>query len=489
MSTQKEKLRIKNKLFTEKYRPVTLEDIIGHDEIIKRLQAFVGVGNSLEFLFSGPAATGKTASAVAFARDLFGENWKRNFTELNASDERGIDIVRNKIKLFAGSEPVNAAFKIIFLDEVDELCLPAGTIILVGAGAMRRYESIENISQMSHTSIQSVNLETGEIEKDFGICVDSGYADFYKLTLFNGKTVTASEKHPFFTKDRKEIKMRDIEVGTKILDYSVKLGLEHVVHGKMPNDCELIEVVAKTHIGNGKAYNISMKKNPCFFLHNGILTHNTNAAQSALRRTIEVYADTCRFILACNDESKLIAPIKSRLMHFHFAGLVDEDMKTLALKVIEKEGLVISDEAINLLVELSDKDTRVVLNTLQVCALLGGEIGVESVRNTLQVPEKKHVLHMINSAIKGDLDLSFEICENSIINSGFDSKKIIKMIDKNISTLDAHQNTKCKMLDIISDTEDRINRGGTPHIQLRGLLSKFQFVSSIPAECPAMVQQ
>ena len=73
-------------------------------------------------LFSGPPGVGKTATAVSIAREMYGETWRENFTELNASDERGIDVVRHRIKNFAKTSPIGGAdFKIIFLDEADAL--------------------------------------------------------------------------------------------------------------------------------------------------------------------------------------------------------------------------------------------------------------------------------------------------------------------------------------------------------------------------------
>jgi len=108
-------------IWTEKYRPDSLDNIVGQENIVDRLSAFVQEDSVPHILFAGPAGTGKTTSAIAMAKDLYGEEWKQNFMETNASDERGINVVREKIKDFARTKPIDADYKIIFLDEADAL--------------------------------------------------------------------------------------------------------------------------------------------------------------------------------------------------------------------------------------------------------------------------------------------------------------------------------------------------------------------------------
>lgn len=109
-------------LWTEKHRPRTLTDIVGQNIIVERLAKFVEKRTLPHCLFAGPPGTAKTTAGVALARDLFGKFFDRNFMELNASDERGIDVVRNQIKTFARSLPAgDAPFKILVLDEADHL--------------------------------------------------------------------------------------------------------------------------------------------------------------------------------------------------------------------------------------------------------------------------------------------------------------------------------------------------------------------------------
>lgn len=123
--------------WTEKYRPHKLDEIVGQTEIVERLKAYVASKEMPHLLFSGPAGVGKTTAAMALAKELF-TDLSQDFLELNASDERGIDIMRTKsqqrneatsLKDFARTRPIHGDFKIIFLDEADALTNDAQTAL------------------------------------------------------------------------------------------------------------------------------------------------------------------------------------------------------------------------------------------------------------------------------------------------------------------------------------------------------------------------
>ncbi len=108
--------------WTERYRPSGLDEVAGQDDAVNSLKSFVDSRSMPNLLFSGPPGVGKTTCALALAKDLFGEDYRGNFLELNASDERGIDVVRGKIKDFARMMALHdVPYKLIFLDEGDAL--------------------------------------------------------------------------------------------------------------------------------------------------------------------------------------------------------------------------------------------------------------------------------------------------------------------------------------------------------------------------------
>jgi replication factor C small subunit len=108
-------------VWIEKYRPQTLGEVFGQEAIVDRLESYIAKDDLPHLLFAGPAGVGKTTSATAIAKELYGDDWRENFLELNASDQRGIDVVRDRIKNFARSSFGGHDYRIIFLDEADAL--------------------------------------------------------------------------------------------------------------------------------------------------------------------------------------------------------------------------------------------------------------------------------------------------------------------------------------------------------------------------------
>ena len=114
-------------MWAEKYRPQSLDEMVNQTEIVSRLKRFVEERNMPHLLLVGPAGVGKTTSILALARDLYGSGYRNFILELNASDERGIDVIREKVKFFARTAAIASVvpFKILIMDEADSLTRPA----------------------------------------------------------------------------------------------------------------------------------------------------------------------------------------------------------------------------------------------------------------------------------------------------------------------------------------------------------------------------
>ncbi|TCD69135.1 Subunit of heteropentameric Replication factor C (RF-C) [Steccherinum ochraceum] len=112
--------------WVEKYRPVTLDDVVSHKEITGTIEKFIEKNRLPHLLFYGPPGTGKTSTILAVARRIYGDSYRKQILELNASDDRGIDVVRDQIKNFAETRTLfSKGYKLIILDEADMMTTAA----------------------------------------------------------------------------------------------------------------------------------------------------------------------------------------------------------------------------------------------------------------------------------------------------------------------------------------------------------------------------
>jgi replication factor C small subunit len=307
-------------IWTEKYRPLFLRDIVGQPHVIARLQAFVATKTLPHCLFAGPAGSGKSTASVCIAHELYGDNWKGNFLELNASDERGIDTVRVKIKDFARTISLGNTFKIIFLDEADSL-----------------------------------------------------------------------------TKD----------------------------------------------------------------------------AQNALRRTMENYSNTARFILSVNYSSKIIAPIQSRTAVFRFSPLTEQQVVAFLEKIAKSEKIKIDDKALNAIFYISEGDMRKAINILQSAAITNKEIDKDVILSVTSRADPDAVRKMMVTCLEGDFLSARESLRKLLIERGLSGEDIIKEIHNQVFNLDIGDEKKVELLAKIGEYEFRLTEGSNTQIQLEALLAQF----------------
>ncbi len=308
-------------IWTEKYRPKKFEEVVGQDEIIKKVQNLTKSMNIPHLLFAGPAGTGKSTLALIIVRELFGVHWKDNYLELNASDERGIDVVRQKVKDFARTKAIgNVPFKVIFLDEADAL---------------------------------------------------------------------------------------------------------------------------------------------------------TKEAQQALRRTMENYTGTCRFIMSCNYSSKIIDPIQSRCAIFRFKLLERRDISKIIQKIAENENLQIEEKTEESLFEGSEGDCRRVINLLQASASISPTITTELINTLISSAKPADIKIVLEYALSGDFLKSKEKLLDVMLRESISGTDIIKSIQKEIWNLQIDNELKVRLTEKTGEIEFRLVEGSDEFIQLEALLAAF----------------
>ena len=469
-----------------------------------------------------PTVMHNTTSATAIAREVYGDDWRGNFLELNASDQRGIDVVRDRIKNFARASFGGYDHRLIFLDEADSLCLPPGTGVVTGSPSSPAVTPIEAVDPGGEP-MPSVDFETNEIQPDEGVRVDSGIADFFEVELTDGRTVTASLTHPFFVVgadgDLVERELRELTPGDEIADFRDEIGMarcetcgdwtpgrvcslecetdgyrrelrgdgspmdspersaerrEAVVErlsdgGRRAVSTAEIQRVDYSH--RGPAYNVSMAQTPNFLLANGILTHNTDDAQSALRRTMEQFSDNTRFILSCNYSSRIIDPIQSRCAVFRFSPLDDEAVATQVEEIATVEGIELTEDGLDALVYAAAGDMRRAINALQAAATTGETVDEDAVFMVTSTARPEEIIEMVQAAVDGEFGTARADLDRLLTDVGMAGGDVIDQLHRTAWDLDLPDRTTVRLLERMGEADYRITEGASEQVQLEALLA------------------
>ncbi len=204
----------------------------------------------------------------------------------------------------------------------------------------------------------------------------------------------------------------------------------------------------------------------------------TKEAQQALRRTMEKYSATCRFILACNELSKILDPIQSRCVIFKFKPLTEKDLRKLIMKIEKNERIKIDEKAIDILIKSTSGDLRKLVNTLQAASSISKNITEKTLEEISDFVEPKEIISMINYAIKGDFFKARDYMIKLKTKQAMTSLEILKEIYKNIvKNEEIDEKIKIKIIDRIATVEFRIVEGSDDELQLEAMLAMMSLLN------------
>ena len=205
----------------------------------------------------------------------------------------------------------------------------------------------------------------------------------------------------------------------------------------------------------------------------------TQEAQQALRRMMEEYSGTCRFLFSVNYQSNIIEPIQSRCAILRFKPLTSDDVKKFITLIAEKEGLKIDSKAIDALIYVSKGDLRALTNLLQSLSNISKTIDAELVYRNNGSADVMKIKQGIEFALSGNYDSSKQVF-SELLDSGVNVKEIVLKTFEIITTTDGLVDKKAKgyVIERLAETEYRIIEGATPFIQFQAFLAFLSTLKS-----------
>jgi replication factor C small subunit len=203
----------------------------------------------------------------------------------------------------------------------------------------------------------------------------------------------------------------------------------------------------------------------------------TADAQQALRRLMELYTASTRFILAANYPSKIIEPIQSRCAVFRFTPLSKEDVVGRLKYIAEKENVKYTDDALETIYDLSEGDMRKAINILQAASALG-EATVETVYKVVGLAHPREVRQMLQLALNGNFNEARSKLRDLMLNYGLSGLDIIKQIHREIFSSDLKLPDEARILiaDLAGEIQFRLVEGSDDEIQLNAFLARLAFM-------------
>jgi replication factor C small subunit len=199
----------------------------------------------------------------------------------------------------------------------------------------------------------------------------------------------------------------------------------------------------------------------------------TDDAQQALRRTMERYSETARFILVANYSGKIIEPIQSRCAPFRFTYLPADAVAERVRYICEKENVEITDDGVEAILDLSGGDLRKTLNILQTAASTGKPVTADLVYAVVGKANPADIREMMLTAFNGDFIAARDKLREMTRKYGLAGIDIIRQMHSEIFRLNIPDIWKIKLADYVGEIDYRLVRGATEEVQLSALIAKL----------------